>query len=67
MKKISIVDYIIDYEQGQLSDKKTLQLFANLIKSGQVWSLQGHYGRTASALIQDGWISKQGQILKKVY
>ncbi len=62
---MNIVDYIIEYENGQLSDKQTLELFANLIKTGQVWSLQGCYGRTGEALIQDGFISKTGQITEK--
>ncbi len=66
MKK-DIINYIIDYESGQLNDKKTLELFANLIKTGQAWSLQGHYGRTARALIENKWISEKGQVLKKVY
>ena len=56
---------IIDYENGQLSDAKTLELFGELIKTGLVWSLQGCYGRTASALIEDGLISKTGQITEK--
>lgn len=62
---MNIIDYIIEYENGQLSDKKTLELFANLIKTGQVWNLQGHYGRTGSALIQDRLISRMGQITEK--
>ena len=62
-----VVGLIIEYESGLLSDKQILNLFACLIRSGTVWSLQGHYGRTASALIQDGWISQTGKILKKVY
>ena len=65
--KANIIDLIIEYEKGQLSDKKTLELFGELIKTGQVWSLQGCYGTTASALIQDGWLSNKGQILKEVY
>ena len=66
MGKISIIDKIIAYESGNLSDNDTIRLFANLIRSGQVWSLQGHYSRTASALIQDGFISQGGQVLKTV-
>ena len=58
------IDMIIAYESGELSNNDTLKLFAELIKTGQCWSLQGHYGRTASALIEDGSISKTGQILK---
>jgi hypothetical protein len=66
MKKFNEVDYIISYEQGELSDKNTLILFSHLIKSGRAWHLQGHYGRTAWALIEDKWIDKQGKILKAV-
>ena len=62
MEKYDVVDNIIEYESGQLSDKDTLKLFANLIKSGQAWSLQGHYGRTARVLIDDNWIDNKGNI-----
>lgn len=62
VNKKNLVNYIMDYETGQLGDVATLQLFSFLIKSGKAWSLQGHYGRTASALIQDGWISSKGII-----
>ena len=64
---MDIVSYIMDYESGQLSDKNTLKLFSELIRTGQVWSLQGCYGRTASALIEDGWLDSKGNILKEVY
>ncbi len=60
------IDMIIAYESGELNDKDTLKLFAGLVKTEQVWSLQGCYGRTASALIQDGWISQDGKVLKTV-
>jgi len=53
---------IIAYETNELDDNGTLELFAELIKSGQCWSLQGHYGRTASAIIERGIISKEGVI-----
>jgi hypothetical protein len=62
----NLVDNIIAYESGELSDKKTLQLFSYLVKTGKVWSLQGCYGRTATALIEDGWLNRQGNILKEV-
>lgn len=63
--KNNFIDLIIDYESGILSDKKMLELFSYLIKSGQAWTLQGHYGRTASALIDNDLISKNGQINSK--
>jgi len=56
------VDMIIAYETGELSDNDTLKLFAELIKTEQCWTLQGHYGRTASTLIEDGRIDKKGNI-----
>jgi hypothetical protein len=49
------VDLIMAYEQGELSDDETIDLFQRLINSGLVWQLQGHYGRTAHALIQGGY------------
>ena len=55
---------IMSYEEGALGDRATLVLFSYLIKSGQAWTLQGHYGRTAHALLEDGWIDRQGKILK---
>lgn len=56
------LDLIMDYEQGNLSEDNFLKLFSMLIKNGHAWSLQGQYGRTAHALIEDGIISKQGKI-----
>jgi len=48
------LDKIIAYEQGELSDDDTIELFQELIDSGLVWKLQGHYGRTAADLIKCG-------------
>lgn len=57
---------IIAYESGELSPEKTLKMFAGLIKNGMAWTLQGHYGRTAQALIEAGYIDKRGKILKEL-
>ena len=59
---MELVDYIIEYESGTLTDKDTLELFAKLIKSGDAWTLQGCYGRTAKTLIDNGLISNEGVI-----
>lgn len=47
---------IIAYESGDLDDESTLELFQHLVDSGLAWQLQGSYGRTAHALIEQGAI-----------
>jgi hypothetical protein len=51
----NLVDYIIAYESGELGDSATIEFFQYLIDTGQAWTLQGHYGRTARALIEAGY------------
>jgi hypothetical protein len=63
---MDILSDIISYESGDLPVENTLKLFANLIKSGMAWTLQGSYGRTARTLIDSGYISSEGIILKEV-
>ena len=58
----TLVDNIIAYEQGELSDQEVVRLFADLVRSGMAWSLQGSYGRTATALIKEGWIDREGNV-----
>jgi hypothetical protein len=64
MAKFNELDYIIRYEAGELRGQEVLKLFSHLIKTGRAWSLQGSYGRMAGALIDRGYLSGQGQILK---
>ncbi len=61
-KKKNIINMIIEFESGEISNKDFLKLFSYLIKSGVVWQLQGLYGRTASDLIESGLISRTGRI-----
>jgi len=49
------VNFIIAYESGEITDEQELiDGFQAMIDSGIVWQLQGHYGRTAAALIEAG-------------
>jgi hypothetical protein len=59
-KKKQTIDYIMDYEMGNLSDLDTLKLFSELIKNGMAWTLQGSYGRTARHLIDNEYLLNNG-------
>ena len=59
---MNLSDKIIDFECGLLDDTGVLELFAELISSGTAWKLQGSYGRTASTLIDAGYIDTDGNI-----
>ena len=56
------VSKIIAYEQGELDNREILELFAEGIRTGQVWSFQGSYGRQAQNFIDNGWISPAGVV-----
>jgi hypothetical protein len=56
------LDKIMAWESGELGNEDVLKFFAELIKSGQAWSLQGMYGRQASRFIEEGFISKDGVV-----
>ena len=53
-----LTDMIIKYEMGQLDDIEIISLFQELIDTGMAWRLQGHYGRTAKALIEAGYCNQ---------
>jgi hypothetical protein len=53
-----MIDQIIAYENGELDEEETIRLFQQLVDSGMAWSLQGHFGRTAMALIEAGYITR---------
>lgn len=50
-----IVNNIIDYEAGVLPIEETAAMFQRMINTGDIWSLQGSYGRAARELIDGGW------------
>lgn len=55
---VNIIDGIIAYEEGRLTEEEVIELFQALVDSGLAWTLQGRYGRTARALIEAGLCHK---------
>ena len=54
MSDPKLVDKIMAYESGEMKEEEMIEFFQGLIDSGLAWQLQGHYGRTAWALIEAG-------------
>jgi len=52
---MNLVGQIIKYENGSMEEKEMISFFQDLINNGMAWNLQGHYGRTAMALIEEGY------------
>ena len=59
-KPYDTVSNIIAYEQNDLDEQGTIDLFQHLVDTGLAWQLQGHYGRTAKALIDAGYVTLKG-------
>jgi hypothetical protein len=58
-KVFNVVDFVMAYEGNFLGDEEIIKGFQQLIDSGLAWKLQGHYGRTAMALIENGHCTKK--------
>ena len=56
------VDKICRYEEGQMTDEEMISFFQELVNNGMAWSLQGHYGRTAMYLIENGYVQKPEEL-----
>jgi hypothetical protein len=64
---IGMVDLMEDYEAGYLDPRETLELYAELIRTGQARSLSGPCGRIAPLLIEAGYITPAGKITPEGY
>ena len=55
---MQLVDQLIAYEEGQISEDEQIALFQHLIDTGTCWRLEGHYHRVAATLIEAGLIKQ---------
>ena len=53
----NLTERIVAYEQGDLTEEQTIQLFQHLVDSGMIMNLQGHYHRFAAQLLEAGLIT----------
>ena len=53
---MQLVDQLIAYEEGQITDDEEIAFFQHLIETGTCWQLQGHYQRLGATLIEEGLI-----------
>ena len=67
VNKSNLTDYIIRFEcEDDFTGEEQIELFSYLLKTGMAWKLQGFYGRTATAMIEAGYLDKSGKILKGI-
>lgn len=58
---MNMVDKIIAFENGDMTEEEVIHFFQDLVDSGDAWRLQGSYGRMATALIDQGLVIKKTQ------
>ena len=54
---MQLVDRLIAYEEGQLTEDQEMAFFEYLVETGTCWQLQGHYQRMAATLMEAGLIN----------
>jgi len=54
---LQLVDQLIAYEEGQLTEDEEIAFFEHLVETGTCWQLQGHYQRVAATLMEAGLIN----------
>ena len=54
-KEFNSLDFIMEWETGDMNIHEEAEGFQHLIDSGMAWKLQGCYGRRAAELIKAGY------------
>lgn len=62
-----LVNRLLDNETGELDTIQFLELFAELVRTGQAWMLHDFYEWVAIDLIERGYISPEGTITLESY
>jgi hypothetical protein len=52
-----MLDKILQYEQGEMNLDEMVEFYRELIETGLIHELQGHYQRTARQLVRDGLLT----------
>jgi hypothetical protein len=52
-----LTERIVSYENDELTQEETIQLFQELCDTGMIMKLQGHYGRFAFQRMEAGLIT----------
>ena len=58
---MDLVNKVIDWENGDMSEDDETQFFQELVNTGMAWKLQGMYGRRAMQLIREGKVYQHGK------
>ncbi len=53
------VNWIVEYEAGELDHQEVVDGFQAMIDDGSVWQLQGSYEQMAHELIDRGYCTRQ--------
>jgi len=56
--KKEFIENIIKYENGEMTEGEEIIFFQELVISGKLYSLQGHYRRHAERLLLEGKIER---------